>query len=169
MNDGLGSVGLALFTLLHVAISLVGIEAGIVVLYGWCQGLHYPRWTSVFLWTTVATSVTGFGFPVDHFMPSHAIAILSLVILAVAIYALKVKKLAGWWRPIYVVNATAALYLNVFVLIIQTFLKVPALHDLAPTQSEPPFAVTQLVVLLAFVVLGVVATLRFRGEAIATN
>jgi|SRR5712692_5805534 len=156
----------ATYTLVHVVISLVGIGSGLVVLYGLLTGKRLDRWTAAFLATTVATSVTGFGFPFDHLLPSHKVGIISLVVLAVAILARYALHLAGAWRWIYVVCAAVALYLNVFVLIVQAFEKVPALKALAPTQSEPPFLVTQLVVLALFVVLGIFAVKRFRDQPV---
>jgi hypothetical protein len=158
------SIGLAAFTLFHVALSLVGIATGFVVVYGLLTGRRLDGWTAVFLATTVATSVTGYFFPVHHFMPSHAVGILSLLVLAVAIVARYRRHLAGNWRWIYVVGAMIGLYLNFFVLIVQSFAKVPALKALAPTQSEPLFKVTQLVALGAFVALTIVAAIRFRTE-----
>jgi hypothetical protein len=158
------SVGLAAFTLFHVAISLVGIVSGFVVVYGLLTARRLDGWTALFLTTTVATSVTGFLFPVHHFMPSHAVGILSLVVLAPCIYARYGRHLAGSWRWIYVVTAMIGFYLNFFVLVVQAFMKVPALKELAPTQTEPPFKLTQLVVLAAFIVLTVAATIRFRVE-----
>ena len=125
-------------------------------------------WTALFLATTVATSVTGFGFPVDHLLPSHKVGIISLVVLAVAILARYALHLAGAWRRIYVVCAAVALYLNVFVGVVQAFQKVPALAAMAPRQTEPPFVVTQLVVLALFIVLAIVAAKRFRGEPVRT-
>jgi hypothetical protein len=122
--------------------------------------------TALFLITTLATSVTGFGFPFDHLLPSHVVGIVSLAVLAVAILARYGLLLRGAWRRIYVVCATAALYLNVFVGVAQAFLKVPALHAVAPQQTEPPFVVTQAVVLALFIVLAVLAAKRFRSEPI---
>ncbi len=147
----------SMFTLVHVVLSLVGIFAGAIVLFGMFSSKWFPGWTAVFLATTVLTSVTGFFFPRDHLLPSHIVGIISLLVLAVAILALYVYHLAGAWRRIYVVGATVALYLNIFVGIVQAFLKVPALRTMAPTQTEPPFLITQLVVLALFVVLTVVA------------
>lgn len=155
------SLGLTLFTLFHVALSLIGIGTGFVVIWDLLHSRRAPTLTAWFLATTVATSVTGFGFPFEKFLPSHGLAILSLVLLAAAIVALYTKHLAGPWRWIYVVGAVAAQYFNVFVLVVQTFLKVPALHELAPNQNEPPFAVTQLVVLVVFAILGTLAVRRF--------
>jgi hypothetical protein len=146
----------------HVAISLVAIGAGFVVSWGLLTSRRLDGWTALFLATTVLTSLTGFLFPVDHFMPSHAIAIISLVVLAAAIYARYSRRMTGKWRLVYVIGAVASFYLNFFVLVVQSFLKVPALNELAPQGNEPPFAIAQLVVLAAFVVLGVLASIRFR-------
>jgi hypothetical protein len=152
----------------HVVLSLVGILSGFVVLFGMLGGKRLDGWTVLFLASTVATSVTGFLFPVDHFLPSHAVGILSLVVLAVAILARYALHLAGAWRRIYVVGAVVALYLNVFVAVVQSFRKVPALKAMAPTQSEPPFLVTQVVVMALCVALGIVAAKRFRSQAVGT-
>ena len=157
-------MSLATYTLVHVLISLVGIGSGLVVMYGLMNGKRLDGWTAVFLASTVATSVTGFGFPFDHLLPSHKVGIVSLVVLAVAIVARYPLHLAGPWRPVYVVCATVALYLNVFVGVVQAFLKVPALKAMAPRQTEPPFVVAQSAVLALFVVLGIVAAIRFRPE-----
>src|SRR5580700_2673630 len=136
-------MSLATFTLVHVIISLIGIVAGLIVLYGLLGSNRMPGLTGVFLLFTILTSATGFPFPFEGFKPSYAIAILSLVLLAIACIALYGMKLAGAWRWIYVVTAMTSLYLNVFVLIIQAFLKVAPLHALAPSvpPSEPPFAI----------------------------
>ena len=152
------------FTLVHVALSLIGIVSGLVVLFGMLEAKRLEGWTALFLATTVLTSVTGFLLPHDHMLPSDVVGIISLVALAAAILALYVLGLAGAWRWIYVVGAVVALYLNVFVLVAQAFQKVPFLHPLAPTQSEPPFLVAQLVVLAIFIVLGVLAVRRFHPE-----
>ena len=145
------------FTTVHVVLSLIGIGSGLVVMVGLLGGKEHPRWTALFLATTVATSVTGFGFPFEHLLPSHIVGMVSLVVLAVAILARYAFHLAGAWRWVYVVGAVIGLYLNVFVLVVQGFLKVPALHALAPTQSEPPFAIAQGIVFVIFIVLGVFA------------
>jgi len=151
----------ATYTFLHVLISLIGIGSGLVVMFGFITGKRLDALTAVFLTTTALTSVTGFGFPSDHLLPSHKLGIISLVVLAIAIPARYVFYLAGSWRWIYVVGASMALYLNVFVLIAQLFMKVPALKTLAPTQSEPLFLVAQLLVLLIFVGLTILAAKRF--------
>ena len=153
---------LAAYTLLHVLISLVGIGTGLVVLFGMLGAKRLDAWTSVFLWTTVATSVTGFGFPVDRILPSHVVGVISLVALTFAILARYRHRMAGRWRAIYVITAVMSLYLNVFVLIVQLFLKVPGLHALAPTQTEPPFQIAQLANLVAFATAGIAAVIRFR-------
>ena len=153
---------LRIYTQIHVLISLIGILTGLVVLFGMLAGQSLNRWTKWFLITTVLTSVTGFFFPFHGFTPAIGVGIISLIILAIAILARYSRHLAGHWRWIYVVTAMIALYLNVFVLIVQSFEKIPALHVLAPTQTEPPFKLTQLVVLAVFIVLGIVAAIRFR-------
>ena len=150
------------FTILHVAISLVGIVSGLIVLAGMLRARKLPGWTALFLVTTVLTSVTGFMFPINGLTPGIVIGLISIVILAIALMALYLKQLRGAWRWIYVVTALAALYLNVFVLIVQSFQKVPALQKLAPTQSEPPFLIAQGVALIAFLVLGTQAARKFR-------
>ncbi len=159
------SSGLAAFTLVHVALSLVGILAGFVVVFGLVSGKRLNGWTAVFLTTTAATSLTGFLFPYHGFKPSYAVGIISLLVLAIAIFACYGRGLAGAWRRTYVVSAVISLYLNVFVLIAQLFMKVPALKALAPTQSEPPFLVTQVAVMVIFIVLGFLAGKRFSAEA----
>jgi hypothetical protein len=157
------------FTIVHVVLSLVGIFSGFVVVAGLLAAKRLDGWTALFLASTAATSVTGFGFPFDHLLPSHVVGIISLAVLAVAIVARYARRLAGSWRRIYAVSAVVALYLNVFVLIVQAFMKVPALKAMAPTQSEPPFLVTQLVVMALFLVLGTVALKRsHRQQTIAT-
>ena len=152
---------LRIYTIIHVVISLLGILSGFVVIVGMFAANPLNDWTVFFLTTTVATSVTGFFFPVKRLMPSHIVGIISLVVLAAAIYARYPARLAGSWRWIYVVSAVLAQYLNFFVLIVQCFQKIPALKAIAPTQKEPPFAITQLLFLILFVVLGVVAVLKF--------
>jgi hypothetical protein len=150
-------------TLLHVVISLVGIVSGLVVGFGLIGNKRLDGWTATFLVTTVLTSVTGFlFFPLKPFLPSHVTGIISLAFLAVALYARYGVAMAGGWRKTYVITAMISLYLNVFVLVVQLFLKVPALHALAPTQAEPPFAIAQGLVLLAFLAWGTLAVKKFR-------
>jgi len=153
---------LSIFTFAHVVISLIGIFSGLVVAYALINARQLDRWTSVFLWTTVLTSVTGFMFPFHGFKPSYVVGAISLVVLALAIFALYRQHLAGGWRTTYVISSMIALYLNVFVLVVQLFRRVPALKALAPTQTEPAFKITQLVVLLVFVAITVLATAKFR-------
>ena len=154
-------MSISTFTLVHVVLSLVGIFAGLVVVFGMLGSKKLDGWTAIFLATTVLTSVTGFFFPFDKILPSHIVGIISLVVLAFAILALYALHLAGPWRWIYVVSAMLALYLNVFVGVVQAFQKVPLLASLAPTQSEPPFLIAQAVVLVIFVGLGIAAVRVF--------
>ncbi len=149
------------FTLLHVLISLVGIGSGLVVMYGLLTSQRLSRWTALFLVSTVATSLSGFGFPFQHLLPSHKVGILSLVVLAIAMVARYGLQMRGPWRWIYVVSASVALYFNVFVLVVQLFEKVPALKALAPTQKEAPFLVAQLLVLGLFLALAAISIKRF--------
>jgi hypothetical protein len=149
-------------TFVHVIISLVGIGSGFVVMFGLLKGKRLDGWTALFLAATVATSVTGFFFPFKQFTPAHGVGIVSLVALAAAIPARYAWRLASHWRWVYVVSAVLALYLNVFVGVVQAFQKIPALNTLAPTQSELPFLLTQLVVLSLFIALGIVTSIRFR-------
>ena len=158
----------ATYALLHVLISLVGIGSGLVVVFAFLAGKRLDRLTAVFLTTTALTSITGFGFPFEHLLPSHIVGVLSLAILALAIPARYVFHLAGSWRWIYVVGSATALYFNVFVLVVQSFLKVAALHALAPTQKEPPFLVAQLATLVIFATVTVLATRRFHPERAQT-
>jgi hypothetical protein len=154
------------FTFIHVAISLVAIASGFIVLFGLISAKRFDGWPAFFLATTILTSVTGFGFPISGVTPGIVLGVISLLVLAVALYARYARRLAGIWRPVYVITAVIALYLNFFVLIAQSFQKVPALKALAPTQSEPPFAIAQLVALAAFVGLGFLATTRFRVKLV---
>jgi hypothetical protein len=149
---------------IHVALSLIGIVSGLVVLYGLLTGRPLGGWTSLFLATTILTSITGFPLAPFGFDPPRAVAVISLVLLALAVVALYVFRLAGAWRWVYVGSAIAALYLNVFVGVVQAFQKLPFLQPLAPTQSEPPFLIAQVAVLAIFIVLGILAAIRFHPE-----
>ena len=160
---------LAPFTLVHVLISLAGIASGFVVLFAMMSGKRLGGMTAVFLTTTILTSATGFFLPAPHFLPSHAIGILSLVVLAIAVLALYSRHLEGGWRKTYVITASIAQYFNCFVLVVQLFRRVPALHDLAPTQSEPPFAIAQGLLLVLFIVLTIRAVSKFREPALRTS
>jgi hypothetical protein len=151
------------FTKVHVVISLIAIASGLAVVFGMVAGRLRDGWTTIFIWTTVLTSVTGFGFPFDHLLPSHKVGIVSLVVLAIVIVARSRARFGGSCRWIYPISCVVALYLNVFVLVVQAFQKVPALSALAPTQSEPPFQLVQLVVFGIFGWLAVAAVRRFRS------
>ena len=155
------------YTQLHVLISLVAIGSGLVVLYGMITSKRLDRLTSLFLATTVLTSVTGFGFPSTGVTPAIKLGIISLVVLGIAYLARYTRHMAGRWRVTYVISAGIALYLNVFVLVVQSFEKVPALGAIAPTQKEPPFAIAQIAVLVVFVGLTILAVKRFRPESLA--
>ncbi len=150
------------FTLVHIVISVIGIIAGLVILGGLIAGARLEGWTALFLITTELTSITGFFFPFTAVTPAHIVGGLSLVVLAGAITARYWMKLVGGWRTTYVITAVIAVYLNVFVLVVQLFAKTPALAALAPTQQEPPFALTQAVVLGLFVWLGWAGVRGFR-------
>lgn len=152
------NAALLTLTLVHVALSLVGIATGFVEIAGLLSGTRRERWTKVFLASTIATSASGFLFPFERFLPSHAFGLISLVLLGVALAARYRQHLHGRWGAIYAVTASVAQYLNVFVLIVQSFLKVPVLKALAPTQTEPTFVIAQLVALVAFSILGALAT-----------
>jgi len=152
---------LTTFTLIHVVISLVAIAAGLVAMVGLLISRPLPGWTAVFLATTILTSATGFLFPFFQLLPSHIVGVISLVLLAVAVVALYVGRLAGRWRPAYIVTALLSLYLNVFVLVVQAFQKFTLLRDLAPNQNEPPFLAAQAVTLVFFVGTMILALRRF--------
>jgi len=153
------------FTLLHVALSLVGILAGFVVVAAMFGSKTVNGWTALFLITTVLTSVTGFLFPVDKVLPSHIVGVVSLAVLIIAIVAFYGAHVARSWRWIYVVAAVISLYLNVFVLVAQAFLKVGFLNALAPTGSEPAFIIAQVIVLAIFIALGIKAVRSFHPES----
>ena len=157
-------MSLSIFAIVHVIISLIAIVSGIIVMFGLLGSSRMPGLTAIFLLFTILTSATGFLFPFEKLLPSHMIGILSLVLLAIACVALYGMKLSGAWRWIYVLTAMISLYLNVFVLVIQSFLKIPALTALAPGNppSGPSFAVIQGIVLLFFVVVIIGAMRRYR-------
>jgi hypothetical protein len=154
-------MSLATFTLVHVLISLVGIGSGFIVVYGFLTGKRLDGWTTTFLATTILTSLTGYLFPFTQITPGDIVGAISLVMLAIALVARYARRMEGSWRWIYVVTAMIALYLNVFVAVVQSFMKIPPVHALAPTQKEPPFLVVQLAVMVIFVALGVFAVKRF--------
>jgi hypothetical protein len=156
-----GCFKMTALTLVHVVLSLAGIGSGFIVVFGLIAGKRLDGLTALFLASTVATSLTGFLFPFHKLLPSHVVGIVSLVVLGIAILARYARHLTGAWRWIYAVNVVIGLYLNVFVLVAQVFQKVPALKAMAPTQSEAPFVVAQVVVMALFVVLGILAVKRF--------
>ena len=155
---------LQIYTVIHTLISLAAIFTGFVVVLGLLARNRADSWTKWFLVTAVATTVTGFFFPFHGFTPAIGLGIISLPFLAVAIFARYSKQLAGAWRWIYILSAVICLYFNLFVLVVQSFEKIPALHALAPTQTESPFKLTQLVVLTISALLCIVALIRFRPE-----
>jgi hypothetical protein len=156
---------LAAFTVLHVVISLIGIVAGMIALTRWLKSDPARAPTAVFLATTVLTSATGFLFPFTKLLPSHIVGMISLVLLAIATFALYGNQLTGFWRPVFTITASMSLYLNVFVLVVQSFLKIPPLNALAPSQTEPAFLVAQGATLFVFLALTILATVRFRPAA----
>ncbi len=157
------------FTLLHVLISLVGIVAGLLAMIGWLKSDPSRIPTAIFLTATILTSVSGFLFSFSKLLPSHIVGVISLPILAVATFALYGRQLSGVWRPIYTVTAMLSLYLNVFVLVVQAFLKIPPLKALAPTQTEPAFLAAQGSAFLLFFVRALLTTVRFRPTRLATR
>lgn len=157
------------FTLLHVIISLVGIGTGLIAIFGLAGARLLARLTALFLITTVLTSATGFMFPFNGPTPGIVLGVLSMIVLALAMMALYIRKLSGAWRGVYVITACLALYFNVFVLFAQLFAKVPALKAIAPTPASPAFGATQLVVLIAFTVLTAVAFRGFRVRAVVPS
>src|SRR5881392_763695 len=159
---------LQIYTIIHTLISLVAIVTGIVVVFGMLAGNRLDGWTKWFLITAVSTTITGFFFPFHGFTPAIGLGIISLPFLALTIFARYSKRLAGLWRWVFAVGAVICLYFNLFVLVVQLFEKIPALHALAPTQTEPPFKLTQLVVLALFALLTIIAAIRFRPEQVPT-
>jgi hypothetical protein len=153
----------ATYTIIHVIISLIGIASGLIVLYGLINDKLLSPWNGLFLLTTVLTSVTGFFFPNSKITPGIVIGVLSLIVLAVALFALYARHLSGGWRRTYAITAMIAQYFNVFVLIAQLFGKVPALHALAPTGTEAPFKIAQSLLLILSIVLITLAAKRFRN------
>ena len=161
--------GMTISTAVHVILSLIGVLSGLVVLRGLITANPMSAWTLLFLGTTLATSVTGFVFPIHGFTPALGVGILSMIILAATIAARYSFHLARGWRWVYVVGAVVALYFNSFVLVVQSFLKIPVLHALAPTGSEPTFALTQGIVLAFYLLTGYLAVKGFRPPARLTS
>jgi hypothetical protein len=162
------SLGMTLFTGFHVLLSLLGILAGFVVVFGLLTSRRFDGWTAVFLSTTLLTSVTGFLFPFHGITPGYVFGVLSVILLALAIFGRYRRNLEGGWRRTYTISSVIALYLNFFTLIVQLFEKVPALKALAPTQSKAPFKVAQLTALLLFIVLTVLSAIRSHDERLTT-
>lgn len=154
--------GLSPQVLYHVVISLIGIAIGFVVMAGLLKGKRLPGPTALFLGFTVLTSATGFALPAEKILPAHIIGVFSCITLGLAIYAVYVRDLQGRWRITYLVNAVLSQYFNVFVLVVQSFQKIPALKALAPNQNEAPFAIAHVVVLGGFVIFGILALKKFR-------
>src|SRR5213596_2987396 len=159
---------LLIYTIIHTLISLIAIVTGLVVLFGMIADKRLDSWTKWFLITAVATTVTGFFFPFHGLTPAVGLGIISLPFLAITIFARYSKHLAGAWRWIYVIGAVICLYFNLFVAVVQAFEKIPALHAMSPTQTEPPFKLTQLIVLLVSILLAIGAAIRFHPEPIRT-
>jgi len=162
-------MSLITFTSFHVLISLIGIAAGLIAMIGWLQSDPSRIPTAIFLATTILTSVTGFLFPFTKLLPSHIVGIISLVLLALAMFALYGRHLSGVWRPIYTVTAVLSLYLNIFVLLVQAFLKIPLLKAWAPTQTEPAFLVAQGSAFVLFLILTILTTAKFRPGRLAAR
>ena len=156
-------MSLATFTALHVAISLIGIGSGLIVVLGMISSRRLPVMTTTFMVTTALTSITGFMFPFIGVTPAVVLGILSLITLAIAALARYARHLGGRWRGTWVITAAVALYFNIFVLIVQSFRKIPALHALAPTQTEGPFKIAQLFFLVVFIAITVLAYRGFRS------
>ncbi|MBX6426585.1 MAG: hypothetical protein IRZ09_11765 [Variibacter sp.] len=160
-------MSIATFTLVHVVISLVAIASGLVVFWGMFSSNRLAAWTALFLAATVLTTATGCLFPITGFTPALGVGLLSSLLLAIALVALYGRRLSRHWRAIYVITALAALYLTVFVGVVQSFQKLPFLQQFAPTQSELPFVIAQTGVLLAFVAFGALAVFKFHPERVA--
>lgn len=158
-------MSLATYTLIHVIISLIGIGSGLIVLFGMFGSKRLDGMTALFLATTALASLTGFGFPFEHVTPGIILGVLSVIVLAIAIPARYSFRMSGKWRAIYVVTAVIALYFNCFVLIAQSFMKVPALHALAPKGNEPPFAIAEGILLVLFIIAGVKAVKKFHPDS----
>jgi len=154
--------GMDTYTFVHVLLSLIGIVAGFIVLFGLLTANRMSGWTAIFLATTLATTLTGFGFPYNGLTPAIGVGIVSTIVLVITIAARYAFRLRGSWRWIYAGGAVLSFYLNFFVLIAQSFQKIPALNAFAPTGSEPPFAITQGIALLALVIAGVLSLRTFK-------
>jgi len=149
-------------TLFHTLLSLIAIATGIRVVYGFLNNQTYPGWTTTYIVTTTLTLITSFLFPFHGFTPAIGVGILCILILIPTLYAKYRTSLTGIWRVVYVAGSAVLFYFNCFVLIAQSFQKISFLHALAPTGSEPPFAISQAVLLIGAIILGVMAVRRFR-------
>jgi len=156
---------MSLLTTIHVALSLIGIAAGFLVIFQMIAGKALGGLNAIFLATTILTSVTGFFFPITKVTPGLVLGTVSLVVLAIALFALYSKKLAGGWRTVYVVTAVMAQFFNVLVLVVQSFQKIPALHAHAPTDDAPIVKICQLGALLLCIALGILAGKNFKTAA----
>ncbi len=153
------------FTIFHTLLSLAGIASGFVVMYGFLTSRRMDGWAATFLGTMLATTLTGFLFPFHGFTPAIGLGILTTIDLLIAYVARYQLRSAGVWRRTYVISTVIALYFDTFVLVAQMFQKIPVLKDLAPTQTETPFKVAQISLLLVFLALGTRATMKFQDAA----
>src|SRR5436190_10275289 len=156
---------LHIYTIIHTLVSLISIFTCLIVVFGMIGGNRLDGWTKWFLITAVLTTATGFFFPFHGFTPAIGLGIISLPFLALTVFARCSKQLAGAWRWIYVIGAVICLYFNLFVLVVQSFEKIPALHAMAPTQTEPQFKLAKIIVIVVYALLGIVAVVRFRPES----
>jgi hypothetical protein len=145
-------------TSFHAVLSLMGIGSGVVAIYELLKTKTPARWTHAILAATAATSLMGLLFPFHGVTPAQVLGVLCLIALIIASLLLHRYHLQGIWRRTYAITAVMALHFNVFVLIVQLFRRVPPLSAMAPSQSEPPFQIAQLVVLLLFAAIGIRAT-----------
>jgi hypothetical protein len=152
------------YTSIHSILSLLALVLGLVVLLDFF-GVRIPSLiTGLFLLLAFLTSATGFGFPFNGILPSHVVGVLALIAFAAAAYGRYIANFAGLWRSIYVIGIVASEFFLAFVGVAQAFGKITALNALAPTQSEPPFAITQLVLLLICAIIGVVGVRGYRRD-----
>jgi hypothetical protein len=157
--------GVSILTMVHVGLSLIGIAAGFLVIFQMIGGKTLGGLNATFLTTTILTSVTGFFFPITKVTPGLVIGGISLLVLAIALFALYSKKLASGWRTVYVVTAVIAQFFNVLVLIVQSFMKIGVLHAMAPTGEEPVVKIVQVCALVLLIALGIAAGRKFHPAA----
>src|SRR5262249_582965 len=156
-RPGQRGMRMSLLTIIHVGLSLIGIATGFLVIFQMIGAKPLGGLNAIFLATTILTSVTGYFFPITKVTPGIVIRPISLVVLAIAVFAMYSKRLAGGWRTVYVVTAVLAQFFNVLVLVVQSFMKIPALHTMAPTGEESIVKICQLGALLLCIALGVLA------------